>query len=180
MTQPDLLLFSILNLAKNYINGLKKKKNQSLAFWVSCGSGFLLWCTECVTRITAALKQPCRPPWQKAQLPCPSFLPTQSLPVPPEWVSAATSQLPGCGSDPCAHSHRLEYRLEHQACVSLMEYFHTKRGVGLMRKTLSLRLKAQIIISHVFSSHGDTIFSQLSSIIRIWDFPRIVFTLGFK
>ena len=85
-----------------------------------------------------------------------------------------------CGSDPCAHSHRLEYWLEHQACVSLMEYFHKKWGVGLMCKTLLLRLKAQIIISQVFSSHSNSIFSQLSSIIRIWDFPRIVFTLGFK
>lgn len=30
MTQPDLLLLSILNLAKNYISGLKKKKSHSL------------------------------------------------------------------------------------------------------------------------------------------------------
>ena len=41
MTQPDLLLFSILNLAKNYINGLKKKKKLVIGFlgelwlWIS-------------------------------------------------------------------------------------------------------------------------------------------------
>lgn len=32
MTQPDLLLLSILNLAKNYINGLKKKKKKVTGF----------------------------------------------------------------------------------------------------------------------------------------------------
>lgn len=181
MTQPDLLLFSILNLVKNYINGFKKKKISHWLFgWVVALDFFFdvpdvwleslqLWSSHTVLhggKLSSTV--PVSYPSSLFQcLPSGYLGPLPSFPV-------------LCGSDPCAHSHRLEYRLEHQACVSLMEYFHTKWGVGLMCKTLPLRLKAQIIISHVFSSHSNTIFSQLSSIIRIWDFPRIVFTLGFK
>ena len=180
MTQPDLLLFSILNLAKNYINRLKKKKTSHWLFGWVVALDFLfdvpdvrleslqLWSSHTILH-------------GRKLSSCPSFLPIGLFQCFPSGYLGPLASCPLlCGSDPSTHSHRLECRLEYQACVSLMEQFHTKWGVGLMCKTLPLGLKAQIIISHVFSSHSNTIFSQLSSIIRIWDFPRIVFTLGFK
>lgn len=167
MTQPDLLLLSILNLAKNYIKGWKNshwllRGVVALHFFFDVLNIWLdslrLWC--------------CHVTFHGSELGSlvPVSFPSNFFQCFPSECTWATSQLPGSlwlwpGHllPLFQHSPRLEYRsagtnsrwLEHQTCVIPMGSFtqSNKWSLSWVELISLLRLKARISISHAFSNH---------------------------